>query len=208
MKFYACAFAPNPQKVSLALHELGVFHERVEVDVPGRENRRPPFLAINPNGKLPVIDDDGFVLWESNAILAYLGRRHAERGLWPTDPRGDADALRWLFYELATLQPPAAEVWAERWLMPRLRGAAPDEALVAKHLPDLERPLSVLDAHLASRAFMLGTFSLVDCAYAAVLNMLAISDVALEPHAHVRRYFEAVASRDSFRAHPLVFPGR
>ena len=208
MKLYASRAAPNPQKISLALHELGLAHERVEVDILARENRQPPFLAINPTGKLPVLDDDGFVLWESNAILSYLGRKHVEKGLWPTTPKEDADALRWLFFEISMLQPPVADIWGERWLMPRFMGGAGDEALVEKALPTVQRPLKVLDGHLAGREFMLGKFSLVDCAVAPVLNMLAVSAVKFDEHANVQRYFERVSGRESFKAFPLEFPQR
>ncbi|MFN7131935.1 MAG: glutathione S-transferase family protein, partial [Myxococcales bacterium] len=121
MKLYSSRVAPNPHKIRLAIAELGIPCEVVEIDLKDRPNRRPPFTTtLNPNGHLPVIDDDGFVLWESDAILAYLGRKHADRGLWPTGLKEEADALRWLLYELATLQPPVADVWWEKWLRPKL----------------------------------------------------------------------------------------
>lgn len=207
MRLYSCRFAPNPHKIRLAVAELGVPCDEVELNVPARENRQPPFLALNPNGHLPVIDDDGFVLWESDAILAYLGRKHLDRGLWPGDPRGEADALRWLFYELATLQPPAGEIWWERWLKPRFAGKPGDDAPVAKAMKELEKPLRVLDRHLAAREHMLGAFTLVDCAYAAVLNMLALGDVSLSAHPALAAYFARLRARPSFAACPFVFPG-
>ena len=76
---------PIRDKIRLAVAELGIAGEEVELDVPSRENRRPPYLAVNPNGRVPSIDDDGFVLWESDAILAYLGKNTSIAGDWPRD---------------------------------------------------------------------------------------------------------------------------
>src|SRR5262245_3177100 len=96
MKLYS-TFSLNPQKVLFALKELGLAAEIVEIDVFRGEQRTEQFTNLNPMQKLPVLDDDGFVLWESNAILAYLGEREGK--LWPSDRRGRADAMRWLFFE-------------------------------------------------------------------------------------------------------------
>ena len=82
----------NPQKVRLALHELGVAHDLVAVDLFRGQQRHPDFARLNPNNKVPVLEDGETVLWESNAIVAYLGER--EGRLWPRDAAGRADALR------------------------------------------------------------------------------------------------------------------
>ena len=208
MKLYVAAFAPNPYKTRLAIAELGVPCDVIEMDVAKGENRSPEFRkTLNPNGKLPVLEDDGFVLWESNAILAYLGRKHADRKLWPADARGDADALRWLFYELATLQRPAGELWWDAWMYPRFGGMferydRPDESR-----KDLQRPLRVLDDHLASREFVLGAFSLVDCAFAAPLKMLELANEPVGAHPHVAAYWARLKARPSYAATPWKFPG-
>ena len=83
--------SPNPQKVTFALQELGLDSEIVPVDLAKGEHREPTFLAHNPFGRVPVLVDDGLILPESHAILAYLGEKTGR--LWPNSAAGRADAL-------------------------------------------------------------------------------------------------------------------
>lgn len=206
MKHYTSSWAPNPYKVRLAFAELSVPAEHIEMDARNRENRRPAFLQVNPNGRLPVIDDDGYVLWESNAILAYLGKKHPEKKLYPAGGRAESDALRWLFYETGTLQPPCADVWWARWLAPRMPGLPPAGS-VDQALAGLERPMTVLNDHIRTREWVLGAeFTLVDCALAAPLLMLELSAVPMDRWAGVASYWRRWKTRASFAATPFVFP--
>lgn len=207
MKHYTSSWAPNPFKVRLAFVELDVPAEHIEMDVRGRENRRPAFLQVNPNGRLPVIDDDGYLLWESNAILAYLGKKYPEKKLWPAGGREESDALRWLFYELGTLQPPCADLWWVRWLTPRIGKSAPPVDPVDQAMAGLERPLNVLNDHIRTREWMLDGFSLVDCAVAAPLLMLELSGVPLDRWGGVASYWKRWKTRSSYAATPFKFPG-
>src|SRR5215468_10786903 len=100
--------SPNPQKVKFALLELGLDCEMIPVDLTKREHRAPTFLGLNPAGRVPVLADGDATLWESHAILAYLGEKTGR--LWPRAPAGRADALKWLFFLSAHVIPPAAEV--------------------------------------------------------------------------------------------------
>src|SRR6516164_3388509 len=97
--------SPNPQKVTFALHELGLECEIVPVDLSKGEQRTPQFLALNPFGRVPVLVDGDVTLWESHAILAYLGEKTGK--LWPTTAAGRADALRWLFFLAGHISPAA-----------------------------------------------------------------------------------------------------
>ena len=74
----------------------------------------PEFVALNPNKRMPVLEDDGFVLWESNAILHYLASKKPESGLWPTDVKRQADVLRWLSWEAAHWTPACTPMAFER----------------------------------------------------------------------------------------------
>jgi glutathione S-transferase len=206
MKHYTCSWAPNPYKVRLAFAELGVPAEHLEMDSRNRENRRPAFLQVNPNGRLPVIDDEGFLLWESNAILSYLAKKHPEKKLWPETARGEADALRWLFYETSTLQPAIADVWWARWLTPRLGSGIPP-AVPEPSVSGLERPLNVLNDHIRTREWVLGAFSVVDCALAAPLLMMELSEVPMDRWNGVASYWRRWKTRASFAATPFKFPG-
>src|SRR5262249_8679722 len=98
-----CVPPPSPRafKVVAVLHHLGLPAEMVFVDLLNGQHMRPEFAALNPNRKMPVLDDDGFLLWESNAIMQYLASKRPESGLWPSDPSRQADVSRWQCWELA-----------------------------------------------------------------------------------------------------------
>src|SRR5947207_6587413 len=90
--------SPNPQKVTFALQELGLDCEIVPVDLAKGEQRQPDFLALNPFGRVAVLVDDGVELWESDAVVAYLGEKTGQ--LWARSAAGRADVLKWLFFLL------------------------------------------------------------------------------------------------------------
>src|SRR2546428_4003767 len=163
--------SPNPQKVRFALLELGLECEIVPVDLLKSEQRTPEFLALNPYGRVPVLTDGTLTLWESHAILAYLGEKTGK--VWPTSAAGRADALRWLFFLSGHISPPASDLAFNR-IGAKLLGLPADEDAIArgeKALPDVIR---ILEGQLANGKWLPGdAFTLVDCAYGPVLNVIA-----------------------------------
>jgi len=196
--------SPNPQKIRFALNELGVECETVPVDLLKREQRTPEFLALNPCGRVPVLVDGGLSLWESHAILAYLGDKIGK--LWPTTPAGRADALRWMFFLTSAISPPATELAFNR-IAVKLSGGTPDEAAIARGEKALPEPIRILDNHLAGRKWMLGDeFSLVDCDYGPVLNVIDRAGFSFNDFPRVRAYLEAIRSRRAWQETPKL-PG-
>src|SRR5215510_13877715 len=86
-------FPPSPRaiKVMSLVRHLDLDCEICMVDLLKGDQMKPAFAALNPNRKMPVLEDDGFVLWESNAIIQYLAAKAGNRGLWPVEPRQQAD---------------------------------------------------------------------------------------------------------------------
>jgi glutathione S-transferase len=196
--------SPNPQKIRFALNELGVECETVPVDLLKREQKTPEFLALNPCGRVPVLVDGGLSLWESHAILAYLGEKTGK--LWPTTLAGRADALRWLFFLTSTISPPTTEVAFNR-IAVKLSGGTPDEAAIARGEKALPDPLRIIDQHLASRKWMLGDeFSLVDCDYGPTFNVLEKAGFSFNDFPRLRAYLEAIRSRRALQETPKL-PG-
>ncbi len=76
-------------------HELGLDYEHIAIETGAEGARKPEYLAVNPNGRLPAIDDDGFIMWESMAINLYLAKKHSPGGLYPATPQGEAKAWQW-----------------------------------------------------------------------------------------------------------------
>ncbi|HZC46155.1 MAG TPA: glutathione S-transferase family protein [Candidatus Acidoferrum sp.] len=196
--------SPNPQKIWFALNELGLDWETVAVDLLKREQRSPEFLALNPCGRVPLLVDGDLKLWESHAILAYLGEKTGR--LWPTTPAGRADAIRWLFFLTGAISPPATEVAFNRIAI-KLSGGTPDEAAIVRGEKGLVEPMKIVDQHLASREWMLGDeFSLVDCDYGPLFNVLDKAGFGFGDFPHVRSYLEAIRSRRAWQETPKL-PG-
>src|SRR5215831_15086628 len=153
MKLYATPPSPRAFKVLVVLHHLGLEAEVVRVDLFGGENRTPAFLALNPNHRMPVLDDDGFVLWESNAIMQYLASKRPEAGLWPADPRLQADVSRWQCWDLAHWDPACATLVFERFIKKLFGQGDADPAEVAKGEAAVQRFGGVLDGCLRGRRY-------------------------------------------------------
>ncbi|NIO08500.1 MAG: glutathione S-transferase [Deltaproteobacteria bacterium] len=95
----------NVQKVVWCCDEMGVPFERIDIGGAFGKNREKPYLDLNPNGQVPTIEDEGFVLWESNSILRYLNEKHGEGKLLPATIEGRANANRWMDWQLAAMNP-------------------------------------------------------------------------------------------------------
>jgi glutathione S-transferase len=195
--------SPNPQKVTFALGELGLECEFVPVDLSKGEQRKPEFLAINPFGRVPVLIDGDLALWDSQVILAYLGEKTGK--MWPTSTAGRADALKWLFFLTGHVTPPAGEV-ANR-VRSKVLGAPLDEAMVARGEKALPGVIGVVEGQLAKGKWMLGDdFTLVDCAYCPILNVIDKAGFSLGDYPKVRGYLDAMRSRTAWQKTPKL-PG-
>jgi glutathione S-transferase len=196
--------SPNPQKIQFALLELGLECEIVPVDLTKGEQRKPEFLALNPFGRVPVLTDGALTLWESHAILAYLGEKTGK--LWPSSAAGRADALRWLFYLSGHVSPPTTDLAFNR-IAAKLLGLPVDEAAIIrgeKALPDVIR---MVEGQLAKGKWLMGSdFSLVDCGYGPVLNVLDKAGFKLDEFPKVAAYMEAIRSRRAWKETPKL-PG-
>jgi glutathione S-transferase len=196
--------SPNPQKIAFALKELGLEYETVPVDLLKREQRTPEFMALNPWGRVPVLVDGDLTLWESHAILAYLGEKTGR--LWPSSTVGRADALRWLFFLTSTIAPPGTEVVFNR-IAVKLRGGTPDEGAIARGEQALSEPLGLVDGRLGTHKWILGDdFSLADCDYGPTLNALDKAGFSFEAFPKVRAYLEAIRARRAWKETPRL-PG-
>jgi len=195
--------SPNPQKVTFALKELGLDCELVPVDLSKGEQHDARFTAVNPFGRVPVLVDGDLTLWESHAILAYLGEKTGK--LWPQSPARRADALRWLFFQSQHIMPSAAEVALR--IRARILGIALDEAVVARGEKGLAAVLPIVEAHLAQNRWMLGAeFSLVDCAYCPILNVVEKAGFSLAEFPRVSAYLNAIRARPTWKETPKL-PG-
>lgn len=153
----------NVRKVLWALDELGLSYEREDWGLPIRDPKVPEFLALNPNGQVPVLIDGDFSMWESNAILVYLAERYGMGVLLPDDIRTRAVALQWLGWQVSDLNP--AWMYAVLALQRKVPGYDNPER-IAESLTRWTARMDILEAELAKgRAFIAGdSFSIADIA--------------------------------------------
>lgn len=195
MKLYDFAFSPNCRKVRAVAYELGVTFDYQPVNLPQRENRGAAFLAVNPNGRVPVLEDDGFVLWESTAILRYLA---AGTALLPTAKRAAADVDRWLSWQVAHLAPAMSKVAFERVVKRILQLGPADEAVVAAATADYTMATSILDGALANREYVAGALSIADFALAAHYTLAEACGLEVKGSA-VQAWLARMTARDSMQ---------
>jgi glutathione S-transferase len=203
LKLWGRLSSVNVQKVVWALDEIGAPYERIDAGGPFGVVDTPDFLRMNPNGLVPVIDDSGFVLWESNAIVRYLSARHAEGSLWPTDVQVRADADRWMDWQATTFTPAAGPAFHG------LIRTAPDKrdaGAVAQSIAKAEPMAALLDAHLAGRRFIAGdAFTAGDIAVGAAAHRWLNLPTAREKRRHIERWHAELLTRPA-AAKVLVAP--
>jgi glutathione S-transferase len=188
----------NPQKVRLALEELGQKYSLVTVDLARGGQHADLVGELNPNNKVPILTWDGYTLWESNAILTYLGERTKQ--LWPGDAEGKGDAARWLFFEARHLSEPLGQLWFNGYVVRKIN-RPPDTLALEKAQKDSARYMMVLNRHLEQSDWMLGeNFSLVDCCYGPVLDAYALAGSYVEAYPAIQRYLHKMRSRKAWRA--------
>ncbi len=188
--------APS-NKVLFALHALDLDYERVLVSLAEGDQTKASFKALNPFGKIPVIDHDGFVLYESGAIIAYLARLH-KSALYPSTYQGRARVDQWCHFASEVLQIPLQRVFFNRVIAPMI-GAPVDEAGVKQGLAQLDAYLPVLDAHLSSSNWLCGDeLTLADLTMASVLDPAAPASIDLTSYAHLDRWWNTIRAHDFY----------
>jgi glutathione S-transferase len=175
------------------LDELGVPYENVPVNFLG-EAQRPEFLAINPNGRIPALDDDGTVLFESLAINLYLAEKYGKGTLWPASEADHGRCYQWSVWAMTEVEPPLMEVLMNRAFLPE---AQRDEAKAQSGAEKLRKPLGVLERALEGREMLLaGSFSVADLNVASVLMFApTLGRVDLAAFPRVARWLGACTSR-------------
>jgi len=163
MTLYEMQISPHARKVRLLASELGLKLDTVQVDPRTGETRSREFLARNPNGRVPTLDDDGFILYESPAILKYLATKKPERKLAGSDPKSQAAIDQWIAWWIAGPEAAIDALAWELYIKPNIiKKGGNNPGIMADAHKRLERFLPVLDQQLEGRDFILGDLSVVD----------------------------------------------
>ena len=201
MLLYDNPVSSNALKVRFLLAELGLAYDRHEVPMP--QPRPAEYVAVNPFAGIPTLDDDGFVLTESNAILRYLALRQKRDDLYPTEPRGHARVNQLLDRFALTIRPAFF-----KHEMPALGfkfgvgfGAAPsDPERAAEAAGQIGPQLALLEEVLSDGDYALGSFTIADCAIAPVLFRTTKTGLDLSGYPKISRLRDAHLARPAFAA--------
>ena len=207
LKIYGIAASRASRPLWVA-HELDLPYEHIALPYLGGATRTPEFLSINPNGHIPVVDDDGVIVWESMACALYLAGRFTGEGglsLGALNHTEQADILRWTFWAVTECEKDALTLLMHKDLMPEAR-RKPQLALEAERR--LRPALRVLDDHLGARPFLAGDrFTVADVCVASVLAWAQRSEDLMSAHARVREWLQRCLARPA-RQHVLDMAAR
>ena len=192
----------NVQKVLWCCGELGIEFEREDAGREFGRNDTPEFLAMNPNGRVPVIDDNGLILWESNTIVRYLAAVHDGGALYPEDLKTRARSERWMDWQLSVMGPAFAPIFHA---LVRDPPEARDPAKIAAARDNVESKFEILERYLGEAAYLAG-------------DELSVGDIPLGIHAYrwyqfdierktlpnVERWYDALCQRPAFQTHVMV----
>lgn len=175
--------------------ELGVPYENVEVHFT-KARESPELVGVNPNARIPAIDDDGFQLYESMAINLYLAKKYgAGSDLVPPSLEDEARTIQWSFWVMTEIEKPLLATMLNTLGMKPL-----DDAALAQAKADLDRPLGVLEAHLASRDHLLGDrFTVADLNVASVMVWARFGRLDLTAYPRAAAWLKRCVSRPAFK---------
>lgn len=196
MKLYL--FPPSSRVLAIVAlkNHLAIDCELVPIDLGRGDQLTPEYLALNPNRKMPTLEDDGFVLWESNAILFYMAAMCPGSGLWPLDLRGQADVLRWLAWESAHWDAESCGMVAFEKASKGVLGlGTPDPAFIVRGEQNFARFATVLDAHLKGRGWLIGErLTIADFSIGAFVPTAARMGLPVDRFPQIGRWYERLAS--------------
>ncbi len=201
-KIWARRSSSAAQKVFWALAELGVKHEQINAGHNYGIVREPEYLAKNPNGVVPTLEeDDGFVLWESNAIVRYLADRYGRGSVQPEDPRQRARSDSFMDWTTTTLEPPISGLWVRLVLGWPSGHLAPDKELIER----ASKALSILSESLSADGFLIsGELTIGDFPLGVLVNRWFKLPIKHPSLPRVRAYYERLSQREAYRQHVVL----
>ena len=195
MKLYGHPWSNAARRVQMLCEECGIPYAYQLVDLMKGEQYTPTFLALNPNSKVPVMDDDGFVLWESQAIMRYLADKHKAVDWYPTEPKTRARIEQWLDWNQTRLGQEAGKIMYNT----HFAGDKRNDKAIEDAKKWLEKILPVLDDELKQHSYLGDDQpNLADIAVATNMAYLDMCQYDLKPYPAVARWYDSMKKRPSF----------
>ena len=202
LKIWGRANSMNVQKAMWAVGELGIAHERIDAGGKFGGLDTPQYLAMNPNKRIPTIDDDGVIVWESGAVVRYLAARYGRGSLWADDPGERAQADRWMDWKQTMLNPPLGTVFMG---LVRTPADKRDRAALATAVTELGAQYAVFDRALQGRNFIAGDrLTIGDIPVGATCYRYFTLPIQRPPLPNLEAWYKRLQDRPAYRQHVMV----
>lgn len=203
IKVHGRATSSNVQMVMWALAEIGLTCERIDVGGPFGGTNAPEFRAMNPNGLVPVVEIDGLVLWESAAIVRYLGAAHGSEAFWPANPARRAPVDKWAEWIKTSFGP--ALLTGVFWPLIGVPESKRDAAVVAAGVAKLTPLAAILDERLADGPYLGGDdVCFADIIVGTLLYRYFTLDFDRADTPHLSAYYERLTKRPTYAEHVMI----
>jgi len=175
---------------------LGIDCEVQRLDFTRGDQLKPAYAKLNPNKKMPTLEDDGFVLWESNAILFYLASKRPEKGLWPSDVKDQADVMRWLSWESGHWDAESVGMVSfEKGSKVVMSLGPADPAFIKRGEQNFARFAAVLDGHVAGKTWLLGDrLTIADFSVGGVIPNAQAMDLSIAEYPEISRWYARLSA--------------
>jgi len=205
IKIWGRNTSSNVQKVMWGVAEIGLPYERIDIGGPFGKNREPAYLAMNPNGLVPTLEEeDGFLLWESNSIVRYLAAKHRSTILEPADLRTRALANKWMDWQLTVAGPAIFECF---WGLIRTPPEKRNHAAIEESKRKTTAAMSIVDRQLERTAYLAGDgFSYGDIPVGIIAYRFRQLVPDRPPLPHFERWYAAISARKAFKEHIAAVP--
>lgn len=182
---------PNGWKASVALEEIGLDYKVIPIDLGQQDQKKPEYLAINPNGRIPTIvdrDNDDFAVFESGAIMIYLGEKTGQ--FLPSDVKGHSEVIQWLMFQMGGVGPMMGQANVFfRYFDEKIQPA------IDRYQHEVKRLFTVLNKRLSDNEYLAGDYSIADMANWCWAKTYEWSGVEIDDLPHLQRWIDAIAAR-------------
>lgn len=192
---YTAPLSGNGRKVHMCLEEVGASYQLERLDLMKGEQKSLEYLKLNPNGKVPTLVHDGFVLWESNAILLYLAEQFPDARLLPAGAQDRARVFQWLLFEQTTFRPPLSFLFRQTRFTPADKQ---DHKAIEQAWNDVRANLNILQSFLADREYIGRSFSVADIALLPYVHLAVDVGTELSAWPPVASYYQRLSARPSW----------
>lgn len=196
MKLYASPMSGSSRKVQMFCEEAKIPYQYCLIDLAKGAHHEPGFLALNPNGQVPVLDDGGFVLWESQAILRYLAMKHQALSWYPVDLKARGLIDQWMEWNTSRLAPECTKLLVNLFFAREKK----NERIAGEVQKTLAKVLPILDHAFGGHAYVAGnTATLADLSIIPSISNLEMCRFDMRSYKHIARWYAGMKERASFK---------